>query len=149
MPTNTWQAYNFRDADGNGWGDTWYAKGAQSTASSAGCSSAAACRRSGGSTTSASSAGCMDGQAAGDHHRDRPRVDPDRRGAVALYDFVIFPGHTEYVTRHEYDLIESYRNLGGNLAFLSANNFFWEVRSEGAFSGGRGTGATSAGRSRR
>ena len=32
MPTNTWQAYNFRDADGNGWGDTWYAKGAQSTA---------------------------------------------------------------------------------------------------------------------
>ena len=32
MPTNTWQAYNFRDSDGNGWGDTWYAKGAQSTA---------------------------------------------------------------------------------------------------------------------
>ena len=32
MPTNTWQAYNFRDRDGNGWGDTWYAKGAQSTA---------------------------------------------------------------------------------------------------------------------
>ncbi len=32
IPTNTWQAYNFRDADGNGWGDTWYAKGAQSTA---------------------------------------------------------------------------------------------------------------------
>ena len=49
----------------------------------------------------------------------------------ALYDFVVFPGHTEYVTRHEYDLIESYRNLGGNLAFLSANNFFWEVRLEG------------------
>ena len=32
MPTNTWQAYSFRDGDGNGWGDTWYAKGAQSTA---------------------------------------------------------------------------------------------------------------------
>ena len=31
LPTNTWQAYNFRDEDGNGWGDTWYAKGAQST----------------------------------------------------------------------------------------------------------------------
>ena len=31
IPTNTWQAYNFRDEDGNGWGDTWYAKGAQST----------------------------------------------------------------------------------------------------------------------
>ena len=27
MPTNTWQAYNFEDADGDGWGDTWYAGG--------------------------------------------------------------------------------------------------------------------------
>ena len=50
---------------------------------------------------------------------------------IRLYDFVVFPGHTEYVTRHEYDLIEGYRNLGGNLAFLSANNFFWEVRLQG------------------
>ncbi|HEV8250475.1 MAG TPA: N,N-dimethylformamidase beta subunit family domain-containing protein, partial [Gaiellaceae bacterium] len=25
LPTNTWQAYNFRDDDGDGWGDTWYA----------------------------------------------------------------------------------------------------------------------------
>ena len=24
---NTWQAYNFYDADGDGWGDTWYAGG--------------------------------------------------------------------------------------------------------------------------
>ena len=27
MPTNTWQAYNFDDSDGDGWGDTWYAGG--------------------------------------------------------------------------------------------------------------------------
>ena len=25
LPTNTWQAYNFRDGDGDGIGDTWYA----------------------------------------------------------------------------------------------------------------------------
>ena len=25
LPTNTWQAYNFRDADGDGHPDTWYA----------------------------------------------------------------------------------------------------------------------------
>ncbi|MDX6504016.1 MAG: hypothetical protein QOE29_1141, partial [Gaiellaceae bacterium] len=25
LPTMTWQAYNFRDDDGDGWGDTWYA----------------------------------------------------------------------------------------------------------------------------
>ncbi len=27
LPTSTWQAYNFRDANGDGWGDTWYAGG--------------------------------------------------------------------------------------------------------------------------
>ena len=27
IPTNTWQAYNFYDADGDGFGDTWYAGG--------------------------------------------------------------------------------------------------------------------------
>ena len=32
------------------------------------------------------------------------------------------PGHEEYVTQHEYDVIEHYRNAGGNLAFC-ANNF--------------------------
>src|SRR5260221_448018 len=36
------------------------------------------------------------------------------------YDLIVFSGHEEYVTEHEYDLIEHYRNLGGNLAFLSA-----------------------------
>jgi hypothetical protein len=25
LPTNTWEAYNHRDVDGDGWGDTWYA----------------------------------------------------------------------------------------------------------------------------
>ena len=32
IPTNTWQAYNFRDADGNGWGDTWYARAREPSA---------------------------------------------------------------------------------------------------------------------
>ena len=27
LPTNTWQAYNMYDRDGDGWGDTWYAGG--------------------------------------------------------------------------------------------------------------------------
>ena len=26
LPTRTWQAYNFYDADGDGFGDSWYAR---------------------------------------------------------------------------------------------------------------------------
>ena len=132
MPTNTWQAYNFRDSDGNGWGDTWYAKGAQSTAR----------------------LGRMYIRRGVPPQWRKYDVDflrwLNQRGKqpeiltesdlesirtaeelIAHYDLVIYPGHTEYVTRHEYDLTRNYRDLGGNLIFLSANNFFWEVRLEG------------------
>ncbi|MGN6263304.1 MAG: N,N-dimethylformamidase beta subunit family domain-containing protein, partial [Ralstonia sp.] len=47
------------------------------------------------------------------------------------YDLIVFEGHEEYVTAHEYDDIERFRNLGGNLMFLSANNFFWKVTRAG------------------
>src|SRR4029079_14691174 len=30
IPTSTWAAYNFFDADGDGWGDTWYARWSKS-----------------------------------------------------------------------------------------------------------------------
>ena len=36
-------------------------------------------------------------------------------------------GHEEYVTTHAYDIVERYRDLGGNLMFLSANSFFFRV----------------------
>ena len=34
------------------------------------------------------------------------------------------------MTAHVYDLVERYRDLGGNLLFLSANNFFRQVKRE-------------------
>src|SRR5581483_2539008 len=43
------------------------------------------------------------------------------------YDLLIFEGHHEYVTSEEYDAVVRYRDLGGNLMFLSANNFFWKI----------------------
>ena len=43
------------------------------------------------------------------------------------YRLIVFPGHHEYVTEAAYDAVERYRDLGGNLAFLSANNFYWKV----------------------
>ncbi len=44
-----------------------------------------------------------------------------------LYDLVVFPFHEEYVTGHMYDLISGYRDLGGNLMFLSATNLLWKI----------------------
>ena len=35
------------------------------------------------------------------------------------------------MTEHEYDVVQRYRNDGGNLMFLSANNFFWKVQRDG------------------
>jgi hypothetical protein len=40
---------------------------------------------------------------------------------------VVFSGHHEYVTDHEYDVMQQYRNDGGNLMFLFANDFFWRI----------------------
>jgi len=56
---------------------------------------------------------------------------PSARVLAARYDLIVFPGHHEYVTAREYSLVESYRDLGGNLMFLSANNFFWRVVRSG------------------
>jgi hypothetical protein len=54
-------------------------------------------------------------------------------GLAARYDLLVFSGHEEYVTPHAFDLVQGYRDRGGNLAFLSANNFFYRVlRSGGA-----------------
>jgi hypothetical protein len=50
---------------------------------------------------------------------------------LARYRLIVFAGHEEYVTSHVYDLITRYRDLGGNLAFLAANNFFYRVDVHG------------------
>ncbi|MDX6481243.1 MAG: hypothetical protein QOG85_1753 [Gaiellaceae bacterium] len=47
------------------------------------------------------------------------------------YRLIVFAGHEEYVTSHVYKLITQYRDAGGNLAFLSANNFFYKVEVHG------------------
>src|SRR5205807_3774093 len=54
-----------------------------------------------------------------------------------LFDLVVFAGHEEYVTPHVYGMVRLYRDLGGNLAFLSANNFFYRVTRQGHVLHGR------------
>jgi hypothetical protein len=53
------------------------------------------------------------------------------------YKLIVFGGHEEYVTSHTFDLITAYRNAGGNLAFLAANNFFYKVEVKGDTMTGR------------
>ena len=41
------------------------------------------------------------------------------------------------MTKHEFDVVQRYRDLGGNLAFLSANDFFYAVTKHGDQMDGR------------
>jgi hypothetical protein len=128
LPTLTWQAYNLRDEDDDGTGDSWYASWKERTV------------RLGRPYLSR---GVPFNFRRYDLpflmwlHRTGKRVDvlaqsdlesvAGPRALASAYELVVFPGHHEYVTRREYDLVEGYRDVGGNLAFLSANNYFWQV----------------------
>ncbi|HET7648876.1 MAG TPA: N,N-dimethylformamidase beta subunit family domain-containing protein [Gaiellaceae bacterium] len=132
LPTNTWQAYNFQDVDGNGYGDTWYA-GPPNGA------------------VSLSRTYIARGVPPRFYRYDLPFLHwlywsgksaefisdsdfdliADGDELAGAYDLVVFEGHEEYVTSHEYDVVQRYRDLGGNLMFLSANNFFWKVNESG------------------
>ena len=129
MPTNTWFAYNRRDVDGDGYGDTWYER----------------CEHSHGGhkTRPFLDRGVPPQFNLSDLpflrwlHVTGKEVDVlsqrDLEHGVTgdalarAYELIVFPGHHEYVTTHEYNVIQRYRNLGGNLMFLSANNFFWHT----------------------
>ena len=132
MPTLTWQAYNIRDEGGDGKGDTWYADWKRHTA------------RLGRPYLNRGvpfNFGRWDLPVlhwlARNGHRVDYLADADLdsvargRALADAYDLIVFPGHHEYVTEHEYDVVEQFRNLGGNLMFLSANNFFRRVDRRG------------------
>jgi hypothetical protein len=132
LPTQTWQAYNFRDDNRDGRPDTWYAGNGQ--------------------VVRLFRPFLDRGVPFRFRHYDLPFLhwltrtgkhvdfladgDLDRIGnarrLARAYDLIVFPGHHEYVTTREYDLIEGYRDLGGNLMFLSANDFFWRVVRRGS-----------------
>jgi len=132
LPTNTWQAYNFQDVDGNGYGNTWYAGPPNHTVQL-------------GRTYIARGVppryyrydlpflhwfywGGHSAEFISDSDFDLIRNGDE---LAKHYDLLVFEGHEEYVTAHEYDVVQRFRDLGGNLIFLSANNFFWHVDKHG------------------
>jgi hypothetical protein len=132
IPTYSWQAYNFYDANRDGRGDSWYVDSHRH---------------------SVVLGRPFAGNGKPPHYRTQQRgflrllvhtgkqadflTDEDLERVASgddlarRYDAIIFSGHEEYVTTHIYDVIQRYRDLGGNLAFLSADNFFWRVDRKG------------------
>jgi hypothetical protein len=131
--TNTWQAYNFQDENGDGWGDTWYAAGdlrrVDLSRPYIGLGAPPRWRK-------------YDLPFLRWLYRSGKQVDfmtdddlrrfSSPRDLARLYDLIVFPGYDEYETRHVYDLVTGYRNRGGNLIFLSATNFLWKVERHGS-----------------
>ena len=132
LPTNTWQAYNHRDADGDGWGDTWYA------AERIGSVDLTRPQLNRGTPpyyrlyvfgflrwlhwTGKQVDFLSDEDLAAFGTGDR---------LAAQYRLVVFLGPHEYVTTRAYDVVKRFRDLGGDLMFTSATNLLWRVRQRG------------------
>jgi hypothetical protein len=128
LATQTWQAYNFTDANGDGWGDSWYVGGRNRSIdlSRPFLDFGLPFRFHDWDLTFLTWL-----QQAGkevDFLADQD-IDaiPSGDDLARHYDLVVFPGHEEYVTPHELDVVTRFRDLGGNLVFLAANNMFWQV----------------------
>ena len=131
MPTNTWAAYNFRDDDNDGVPNTWYANEAVTTVDL----SRPFLHRGVPPHFRAYDSGFLRWLAltgkSPDFYADDDLEHLRGRGLARRYDLIVFPGHHEYVTTNEYDAIEGYYRAGGNLMFLTANNFFRRVVRSG------------------
>jgi hypothetical protein len=129
LATQTWQAYNFTDANGDGWGDSWYVSGRTHSVDLTRpfLDFGLPFRFHDWDLTFLTWLQQTGKQVDFLSDQDVDAI-PSGDELAKHYDLVIFPGHEEYVTAHEYDVITRFRNLGGNLAFLAANNMFWEVR---------------------
>ena len=133
LPTTTWQAYNFYDRNGDGFGDTWYSLWAQKRIAL----DRPHLRRGVPERFRSYDVQFLHWLASRGHAVDTyadEDIDrfPSAEELRRAYDLIVFPGHTEYVTKRLYDLVEGYRDLGGRLMFLSANNFFRRVVRDGA-----------------
>jgi hypothetical protein len=131
LPTNTWQAYNFADANGDGWGDSWYVNGAfrRVDISRPYNDSGIPLRF---RDFDSAIAAWLSARGNVDFLTDLDLEHVASGDLLAhVYDLIVFPGHEEYTTAHEYNVVRRFRNLGGNLMFLSANNFFWKVVFQG------------------
>jgi hypothetical protein len=132
LPTYSWQAYNFYDANRDGRPDSWYADASRHNVvlgrpyAGSGKPPHYRTQQRGFLRFLVHTGKQVDYLTDEDLERFASGDDLAQR-----YDLIVFSGHEEYVTTHIYDLTQRYRDLGGNLAFLSADNFFWRVDRKG------------------
>jgi hypothetical protein len=132
LATQTWQAYNFADANGDGWGDSWYVSGRTHAVDLTRpfLDFGIPFRFNDWDLTFLTWLQLSGKQV--DFLSDQD-IDATTGDELARdYDLIVFPGHEEYVTSHELDAVTRFRDRGGNLAFLAANNMFWHVRVDGS-----------------
>jgi N,N-dimethylformamidase beta subunit-like, C-terminal len=128
MPTQTWQAYNFRDDNGDGQPDTWYAGWKEMTARLIRPFLDRGVPPHWEKYDAPFVRWLVQTNRNVDYLSDAElRNVRDGETLANAYSLIVFSGHHEYVTTHEYDVVTRYRDLGGNLAFLAANNFFWKI----------------------
>ena len=132
FPTQTWQAYNLRDDDHDGKPDTWYGNWSHHTAKLHRPFENRGTPRHYRNYEEPFLRWLIATHHDVDYLSDR-ELKQIRSGAdlARHYDLIIFEGHHEYVTTHEYDVVTDYRDRGGNLMFLAANNFFCRVDIKG------------------
>jgi hypothetical protein len=132
MPTSTWSAYNFYDADGDGWGDTWYARWhTHKTDLTRPNPTRGVPYRYRSYDLAFQHWLAQTGKQVDIYADEDIEAFATPNDLRTAYDLLVFPGHTEYVTTRLYDLVQGYRDLGGNLMFLSANNFFRRIDRAG------------------
>ena len=130
MPTMSWQAYNYRDDNGDGRRDTWYAGGPSAKLGRPYLNRGVPYHY------KYYDAPFLHWLAISGHQADylsdaELRQVRDGKALARSYALIIVEGHHEYVTQHEFDVVTGFRNRGGNLMFLSANNFFWVTVKNG------------------
>ncbi len=132
FPTQTWQAYNTRDDDHDGKPDTWYGNWGHQTARLARPFQNRGTPRHYRSYEEPLLRWLIANNREVDYLSDRElKTVPDGATLARAYDLIIFEGHHEYVTTHEYDVVTDFRDRGGNLMFLAANDFFCRIDIRG------------------
>jgi hypothetical protein len=132
MPTQTWQAYNYRDDNGDGTPDTWYADASRHQALLVRPFLDRGVPPHWKYYDAPFVRWLVGAGKKVDYLSDAElRAVDNGRVLAREYSLIVFSGHHEYVTEHEYDVVTQYRDLGGNLAFLSANNFYWKITLDG------------------